>query len=275
MESRNNLYILDRNASSTILDITNKDTLKHNDRQRFTILKNIDKIGNIISVFTSTLEVIKSGENKSEYELMRLDNELLAVNKFYKFARTDAKIVDSIKSQLSSYSFFQSFTQGMQFLCIIAPDIFNKVSPKNIKRLSYIYEKIINTAMVLSLNIHHPIVNLAIASLYGNDNVRKFLKLNKSNYNNKLAYNAMSDLTYIEFIKTVSDSPQNTSLNVLPISFDTDLIYLYNQLEEHDFHAHTRHENGFLIVDFSWIPFKKEFYPYMSEQQYKSIFTIN
>lgn len=272
-QKQNNLYILDRNATSTILKIANKNIpIGNKNAERLNVLKEIDKPENIISTFASVLEGINPHSNNFQNSENQLSKEIQSVKTFFRFAKTDTDIMQQIMPQLAQENFFQSFNSGVQFLLKIASYFREKISPQNCSIINQIQKIIFNNAEMLNIPRMHLVVIFSLSSLYGNDNTLKFLKLNKHQYSEKLAYNAMSDIVYIQFIQTVNDSPNNTTLKVLPLSFDNALMNIYNIFEKCDFRAHTYHENGLPIIDFSWEPLPQKFFPNMTKQQYDSIF---
>ena len=99
-----NLFLLDRNAVSLIFESSysqiEKETPKY---QHIKQLQNLDECNNIISLFLSTLEGInpKKETTTPNHRIRRLSDEIEAVKKFYKKAKTDANFLSPIASTLS------------------------------------------------------------------------------------------------------------------------------------------------------------------------------
>lgn len=268
------MYMLDRNAVIIIgKSVNNKITKGDKNYSHVCQLKKIDKRNNIISVFASTLEGINPYKDEITNREKQLNDGIIAVDNFFKFARTDSKIILPIAKILASENFFQSFEPGRKFLCEISPDMYNKISYNNLSQLDKIQEKIFNIAEQLNISPSHPVVICTISALYGNEKSLHMLKLHKKNYDNSLSYNAMSDITFIQFITVVNFSEYNKKIRAIPFSFDDDLMHIYNIFKECNFIVHNYHYCGQHVANFLLSPPPQNFFPKATENQYKSIIT--
>jgi len=259
------IFMLDRNAVSLISNFMKKKIYTNiRDTRRLDELRSLDQSENIISVFASTIEGINPwGENKSDRQKL-LREEIESVQKFYQFAQTDTNI---IIRKINNYQqrLFESFKFGMYFLCETSKILYNPVSPKNYLEKS---KEILNIADTCSISKYHPVVICALAQLYKNTKIQKLLKFSK-NYNLKLAYNVMSDIEYIELVKSSSSlSKKNGRKFTFVIkSFDKSLIYLDKILSDINFNAEHQETKEHTVV-FSIESIPKDFFTDISDAQY-------
>ena len=277
-----NLFLLDRNAVSLILRHSRATIIRGGTEYRhIRQLERLDKRGNLISLFASTLEGInpKKETITSDYRIRCLRDEINAVKNFYKKARTDADFLSSRASILSSCDMFDSFPRCMHFLCEASSLLYQPVSSTTYDTVCH---DILEIAKICDIPKGHPVVMCALACLYGNEDARDMLKF-KKNYSFSTAYNAMSDITTILFTASTNElmrSQHSSNSKIHFFSFDKALIKIFNSFVTSGFHAEYKKivppdgSGGEQSVSFTVGKLPHEFFPKCSDEQYNELIKL-
>lgn len=207
------VYMIDRNIISKIS--SNFENCSSEDKN---FIKSLDAKGNTISLLLANIEGrsgVPQSMNEASFGMLR-ENE--AVNKFFKKARIDSNFFEAFNN-LSSFGVTShqkdSFQKTSEVIRYLQDTLYQ---PYSLTQAKKIRDSIAGVSAKQNLDICHPIVLCGLATLYGNINAHRVLKVKKPKDDDPKRdariYNALADLMVIVNLAELIDACRRNGVNI-------------------------------------------------------------